>query len=102
MWRRQKAILDANPEMAKAQTIFYPYLTGYVAYYLGDYKKALADFQQANQNDAFVQCLLGMTYEKLGDKEKAREMYAKAAKVTGHNPPAAFGRPFATKKLAQK
>ncbi len=97
-----KTILDSNPEMAKAQTVFFPYLTGYVAYYGGDYKKALADFQQARQDDAFIQCLIGMTYEKLGDKEKAREMYSKAAKVTGYNPPAAFGRPFATKKLMQK
>jgi len=35
----------------------------------------------------------------LGDKEQAREAYAKAAKTTAHNPPAAFARPFASKKL---
>jgi hypothetical protein len=27
-------------------------------------------------------------------------LYRKAAAVTGHNPPAAFARPFARKKLA--
>jgi len=29
-------------------------------------------------------------------------MYRKAATATAHNPPAAFGRPFATKKLAAR
>jgi len=94
-----KAILDANPEMAKGQAVFFPYLTGYVAFYGGDYKTALADLQQANQSDPFIQVLLGETYEKLGDSAHARECYERAAKTTGHNPPAAFARPFATKKL---
>ncbi len=94
-----KAILDANPAMARDQAIFYPYLTGYVAFYDGDYKTALADLQQANQSDPFIQVLLGQTYEKLGDTEHARECYRKAAATTAHNPPAAYARPFATKKL---
>ncbi len=97
-----KAILDANPEMAKAQAVFLPYLTGYVAFYAGDYKTALNDFQQANQSDPFIQVLIGETYEKLGDKTQALEFFRKAATTTGHNPPAAFARPFATKKLATR
>jgi tetratricopeptide (TPR) repeat protein len=95
-----KALLDANPEMAKAQAVFFPYLTGYVAFYGGDYKTALADFQQANQSDPFIQTLIAETYEKLGDQPHAREFYRKAASTTAHNPPAAFARPFAAKKLA--
>jgi tetratricopeptide (TPR) repeat protein len=86
--------------LGSQQAQFFPYLTGYVAYYTGDYKKALADFQQASANDPFIQCLIGMTYEKLGDKDKAMEAYRKAAATTAHNPPAAFARPFARKKLA--
>jgi tetratricopeptide (TPR) repeat protein len=96
-----KAILDKNPEMAKAQAAFYPYLTGYVAFHTGDYKTALTEFAQANQNDAFIQCLIGQSQEKLGDHAKAIEAYRKAARVTSHNPVAAYARPFATKKLAQ-
>lgn len=95
-----KAILDGNPEMAKAQAVFFPYLTGYVAFYGGDYKTALADLQQANQSDPFIQVLIGQTYEKLGDATRAREFFQRAATTTGHNPPAAFARPFAAKKLA--
>jgi tetratricopeptide (TPR) repeat protein len=98
-----KAALDAmaaaDPNLGNQQRVFYPYLTGYVAYYTGDYAKALADLQQANQNDPFIQCLIGMTEEKLGNREKAMEAYRKAAQTTAHNPPAAFARPFARRKL---
>jgi len=101
----EKHVAAAKAELAKMtdlraqQEQFLPYLTGYVAFYLGDYKTALADLEKANQNDAFIQCLVGQTYEKLGDKNKAMEYYRKAAEVRGHNPPAAYAKPFARKKL---
>lgn len=94
-----KAILDADETMAKQQAPFFPYLAGYVAFYNGDYNVALEELLKANQNDAFIQCLIGMTYEKLNQKDKAVEFYGKAAKVTAHNPPAAFSRRFAQKKI---
>ncbi|MCU1235975.1 MAG: Tetratricopeptide 2 repeat protein [Candidatus Solibacter sp.] len=99
-----KALLDGDPKMAEQQARFFPYLTGYVALYTGEYKKALDDFQKTiampgNAADPFYQCLLGMTYEKLGEKEKAMECYRKASSSTAHNPPAAFARPFTRKKL---
>ena len=94
-----KAILDKDPDLAGQQGVFLPYLTGYVAFYTGDYKKALDELQKANQNDPFIQCLIGQTHEKLGDKDKAMEYYRKAASATAHNPPNAYARPFATKKL---
>lgn len=97
-----KAILDKNPVMAKDQMIYYPYLVGYVAFYTGDFNMALAELQKANQDDAFIQTLIGQTYEKLGQKEKAMEFYRKAVQVTSHNPPAAYARPFAKKKLGMK
>jgi len=98
-----KAALDDmatnDAGLAAQQRGFLPYLTGYVAFYTGDYQKALEELQQASQNDPFYQCLIGMTYEKLGNQEKATEAYKKAAETTAHNPPAAFARPFARKKL---
>jgi tetratricopeptide (TPR) repeat protein len=100
-----KAILGGmrqkDPKLYEQQASFLPYLTGYVALYTGDYQTALADLQKANQNDPFVQCLVGMTFEKLGDKARAMEAYRKAAAATGHNPPAAFARPFTAKKLRE-
>jgi tetratricopeptide (TPR) repeat protein len=93
------AELEKMTGLRSQQEAFYPYLTGYVALYLGDYQTALADLEKANQNDAFIQCLIGQAYEKLGDKDKAMEYYRRAAAVRGHNPPAAYARPFARKKL---
>ena len=93
-----KAILDkgTNPEQAR----FFPYLEAYVAFYAGDNKTALEHLLQSDQNDAFIQCMLGETYEKLGDHEKALEYYRKASMASSHNPPAAYAVPFAKKKLA--
>jgi len=70
-----------------------------VALYGGDYKSALEDLKQANQDDAFIQCLLAQTYEKLGDTAKATEYYRKAVAVSSHNPPAAYAIRVAGKKL---
>jgi tetratricopeptide (TPR) repeat protein len=97
-----KAQLDGDPKMAEQQARFFPYLTGYVALYTGDTKTALEELQKAvamQGNDPFLRCLLGMTYEKLGEREKAMECYRKASTTTAHNPPTAFARPFTRKKL---
>lgn len=93
-----KAILDQGKIPQQAQ--FFPYLQGYVALYGGDYKAALADLLKANQDDPFIQCVLGRTYEALGDKSKAIDYYQKAAAAISHNPPAAYAVPFAKKRLA--
>jgi tetratricopeptide (TPR) repeat protein len=93
-----KTILDkgAIPEQAP----FFPYLQGYVAFYAQDFQAALEALLKANQNDPFIQCLLGQTYEKFGQKDKAAESYRKAAAAISHNPPAAYAVPFARKKLS--
>jgi Flp pilus assembly protein TadD len=94
-----KQLVDSMEGLKGQQQEFVPYLTGYVAFYAGDYKKALEDLQKAAQNDAFIECLIGETYEKLGDKDKAMEYYRKAAGVQGHNPPAAYAKWFTRQKL---
>jgi tetratricopeptide (TPR) repeat protein len=93
-----KSILDkgTNPDQAR----FFPYLTGYVAFYAADYKTALADLQKADQRDPFILCLIAQTYEKMGDQPQALEYYRKILASNGHNPPAAYARPFAKKKLS--
>jgi tetratricopeptide (TPR) repeat protein len=97
--------LDGDPAMAEQQERFFPYLVGYVALFTNDLKTAESEFTkmlglQGNQNDPFMNCLLAMTYEKMGDTDKAKELYQKAYDLaTAHNPPAAFVRPFARKKI---
>ena len=93
-----KAILDkgTNPDQAR----FFPYLTGYVAFYAADFKTALAELQKADQRDPFILCLIAQTYEKTGDQPQALEYYRKILASNGHNPPAAYARPLAKKKLS--
>jgi tetratricopeptide (TPR) repeat protein len=98
-----KKVLDhmatVDAALHQQQTAFFPYLTGYVALYTGDLKTALADLQKGNTNDAFIQCLIGMAYEKMGQKDQATEWYKKASANRGSNPPGAFARRFTRQKL---
>ncbi len=102
-----RKVLDSDSTVAAQQERFYPYLTGYVALYTGNLAGAEADLTKAlaargNERDPFMHALLAMTYEKQGQNAKAKEFYQKAYDLaTAHNPPAAFVRPLARKKLGQ-
>jgi len=93
-----KAALDKanNPDQAR----FYPYLTGYVAFYAGDFKTAITELQKADQHDPLNLALLGEAYEKSGDAVQARDYYRKVLEVNSHSPTNAFARTLAKKKLA--
>lgn len=95
-----KAILDQgdNPQQAR----FYPYLTGYVALYAGDYKAAIAELEKADQRDPFILGLLAQAYENSGNETRAIECYRKVLEVNTHTPTNAFARPLAKKKLANR
>jgi tetratricopeptide (TPR) repeat protein len=99
----QKHVAAAKVALDKmnnpAQAIFYPYLTGYVAFYTGDMKTAITDLQQADQKDPFILALLAQAYEKTGDDAKAMELYRKVLTFNSHNPTNAFARPIAKKAL---
>jgi tetratricopeptide (TPR) repeat protein len=94
---RAKAALDKanNPDQAR----YWPYLTGYVAFYGGDYETAIRDLQQADQQDPFILVLLAQAYEKSGDQPKAMDYYRKVLAVYVHTPTNAFARPLAEKKV---
>ena len=100
-----RKILDSDSAMARPQERFYPYLVGYVALFTGDLKTAEAELTRAltirgNQDDPFQHYLLAMTYEKMGQAEKAKELYQKSYDLAdSHNPPAAFTRTAARKKI---
>lgn len=92
-----RAALDKanNPDQAR----FFPYLTGYVAFYTGDYKTAIADLRKADQRDPLILALIAESYEKSGEQKQAMEYYHKVLASNAHNPTNAFARPLAKKKL---
>ena len=92
-----KAALDKanSPDQAR----FYPYLTGYVAFYSGDNKTAIAELEKADRRDPFILVLLGQAFEKSGDQTRANDYYRMVLEINTHNPTNAFARPLAKKKL---
>src|SRR5262249_34835337 len=99
----QKHVAAAKAAVDKAnnpdQLRFFPYLTGYVAFYAGNYKGAIAELQKADQRDPMIVALLAEAYEKTGDQKQAQENYRKVLTFNSHNPSNAFARPLAKKKL---
>ena len=85
-----------NPDQER----FVPYLMGYVAFYNGDYKTAIAELLKADQHDPLNLVLLAQAYEKSGDVATAKDFYRKVLESNGHSPTNAFARPLAKKKLA--
>jgi len=85
-----------NPDQER----FLPYLTGYVAFYNGDYKTAIAELLKADQRDPLNLVLLAQAYEKSGDAATAKDFYRKVMESSGHSPTNAVARPLAKKKLA--
>ena len=100
-----RRILDSDRAMAEGQEQYYPYLLGYVALYTNDLAKAEAELTKSIAglpDDPFQVVLLGMTYEKKGDRVRARELYEKAFEMaTGSNPPNVYSRAFTRKKLGK-
>ncbi len=100
-----RRLLDSDPTMAEAQERFFPYLVGFVALYTNDLRTADTALSKAiatpgNTGDPYMHTLLGLTYERLGMADKAKELFTKAyGLATAHNPPAAFTRPFTRKRL---
>jgi tetratricopeptide (TPR) repeat protein len=94
-----KAQLDAGGNAG--QQPFYPYLLGYIAFYARDYRGAVTELAQGDQDDPFVLGLTAQAYEKLGDKVKAREFYTKVMASPAHSINAAFARPRARAFLSR-
>jgi tetratricopeptide (TPR) repeat protein len=100
----QKQVASAKAALEKAnntnQAQFFPYLTGYVAFYDGHYQMAITELEKASQDDPFILMLIAQSYEKGGDTARAKEYYGKVMANNGHGPTNAFARPVARKKLA--
>jgi tetratricopeptide (TPR) repeat protein len=95
-----KALVDKGPN--PDQRIQYPYLAGYVAFYSTDYKGAIAELLQADQQDPFILLLIAEAYGHIGDAANAREYYRKVLGSNSHAVNNAFARPVALEKLMER
>jgi tetratricopeptide (TPR) repeat protein len=88
-----KAVVDrgTNPD----QVPYLPYLTGYIEFFAGNYRKAIDALSTGNLDDPFVAGLVARAYEKLGDRARAREYYERVMASNAHSINAAFSRPLA-------
>ena len=66
-----------------------------------DWEKALAEFEQANQQDPIVLCLSAKAWGELGDSEKARKLVERAANFNAISFNYAFVRAKARKMLEE-
>jgi len=94
-----KMLVDQQPN--SDQRPQYAYLAGYVAYYAKDYRRAIVELQQADQDDPFILLLLAQGHEHAGDAARAREFYQKVLSSNSHAVNNAFARPVARRQLAR-
>ena len=83
------------------QKMQYPYLAGYVAFYLGNTREAITELEKADQKDPFILLLLAQSHEKLGDAARAQDYYGRVMGSTSHAVNNAFARPIARAKIAR-
>jgi tetratricopeptide (TPR) repeat protein len=70
-----KKMIEDGGEAAKQFWPAYHYVAGYAKLEAGDFAKAAEHLEQADKNDPFHTLLLARAYEKLGQKDKAKEAY---------------------------
>jgi tetratricopeptide (TPR) repeat protein len=94
-----KKMIEEGGEPAKQYWPAYHYVAGYASLEAGDYAKAVEELKQADANNPFHVLLLARAYEKLGQKDLAKETYQKilASQWVGIERPLAY--PEAKRKL---
>lgn len=88
-----KAVLDKGTN--DDQSAYYPYLVGYIEFYAKNYQKAIDELAKGDLRDVFVLGLIAQAHDRLGDREKAREYFARVMASASHSINAAFSRPVA-------
>lgn len=91
----EKSLTEAEKETYKLDLLE---MKGIIDFQKGKYKEAIGNLEKSG---AMAQYYAGLSYEKLGDTEKAKETYSKIVdnKLTSFDLAAA--KPFARKRLAQ-
>jgi tetratricopeptide (TPR) repeat protein len=100
-------VARADTALARQQERFYQYLPGFVALFTND-TSAVRELERAaavdgNDSNPQIQYYLGLAYEKAAQADRARAQFQKAFDLaTAHNPPSAYARSQARKKLGKE
>jgi tetratricopeptide (TPR) repeat protein len=74
-------------------------LNGVVAYWNGDYQKAIGEFRQGSTFNPYNSYYLGLSLEKAGQTEEAKEIFGKVADFNRNSQIYGFVRPAAMEKM---
>jgi len=92
---RESAEASRNPvEMKNLHS-----LMGIVAYWSKDYQAAIEELKKGNLQDQYSKYHLGLSYEKSGEKERAREIFSEVANYNRNSLLYGFVRSAAMEKL---
>lgn len=93
--------LVAKSAALQDQATALAYLSGYVELYAGDPHAAAAALAGADQQDPFVVMLEARAAGKVGDRQKAQDLWRKILTFNGHSLQNAFARPEARQRLSR-
>jgi len=74
-------------------------LMGVAAYWSKDYEAAISELKQGNPQDQYNRYYLALSYEKSGQKDRAKEIFSQIANYNRNNIFYALVRPAAMKRL---
>jgi tetratricopeptide (TPR) repeat protein len=109
---REGKLDEAKRQLAEFETVmkrrgrlvedndFYRWVSGYVAFYLKDYDRAIAELAQGDLDDPFILDLIANAYEAKGDITNARQYYRRVMESNVFNLQSAIARPHARAKLS--
>jgi tetratricopeptide (TPR) repeat protein len=99
--RRQMAVVQALLDKGgnDDQRVQYPYLAGYVEFFLGHDRAALDQLARADQEDPFILMLVAQAHDRIGETDVAREYFTQVLVSTSHAVNNAFARPVARRAL---
>lgn len=93
-----RAIVEKGGENEQQRPV-YNALEGYINFYGGDSRAAIAWLLKADETDVFALGMLGQAYERVNEPRNARDCYRKVMAILQHDLQVAFTRPLAGERL---
>jgi len=95
-----RKMIEEGGEAGKQYLPAYHYLAGYVKLESGELVQAVEPLKQGDPNDPFQKLLLARAYDRLGEKESARQAYQEVLTSKNNGIERALAYPEAKRRLA--